>query len=87
MVRLFVLLLLCSCATAPVIPPGQLCEHDYEQCNNRCFASPNYRRNGPQCLKTQTWQVCPQETQILDTIAAGKCFDACEWDHKLCNHS
>lgn len=84
MVRIFVLLMFCACATAKPSARPEACQQKYDACNNACFAAPNYKRGGPQCSQTALFQVCPQENQIVDTVAAGKCFDQCEWDSKLC---
>ena len=86
MLRLTALLLLCSCATVKPSAPvrGEECEREYDVCNNTCFASPNYRRNGPQCTQTELFQICPQENQLIDTVATAKCFERCEWDVSLC---
>ncbi len=87
MLRLGALLLLTSCAAAtPAVVPGRsvACQHDYESCNNSCFQAPHYKLNGPQCAKTAFFEVCPQQDQLIDTVAAGKCFDACEWKVKAC---
>lgn len=78
------LFLLCACATAaPAVVDS--CALAYDHCNNQCFKPPNYRHNGPQCVEGPNGQqLCPQENQLIDTIAAGKCFEQCEWDAKLC---
>jgi hypothetical protein len=84
--RLGALVLLASCAAAPAVVAGRspACQQDYERCNNACFRAPHYKVNGPQCAQTSSFEVCPQQDQLIDTLAAGKCFEACEWNVKAC---
>lgn len=78
-----IVLLLAACATTR---PAEktTCQLALERCNNACFKAPRYLHNGPQCTTTAVGMVCPQENQLIDTVEAGKCFEKCEWDAKLC---
>lgn len=88
MLRLITVVLLCSsCATTekPATPPRtESCQRNYDLCNNACFKAPNYKRDREHCSYVAQFQVCPQENQLIDTVEAGKCFDKCEWNVKLC---
>lgn len=77
-------LVLCACVGPKPALRLETCQHAYDFCTNACFTPPNYKRGGPECAKVGTFQVCPQENQILDTVEAGKCFDKCEYDDSLC---
>lgn len=77
-----IILLLAACVTPRAT---DTCTLAYEQCNNACFKAPNYGHSGDKCVETPGGRICPQENQLIDTVEAGKCFDRCEWDHKLCS--
>jgi len=89
MLRLAAAVLLCGCGCATPRPATavartQTCQQAYDDCSNACFDSPNYKRGGPQCTQTSTFQICPPDNQPVDTVAAAKCFEQCEWNVKLC---
>lgn len=84
MVRLAALLVLVSaCATDKAVEKSA-CAQTLDRCNNACFQAPRHTHNGPQCTPSAVGMICPQENQLLDTVQAGKCFEKCEWDAKLC---
>lgn len=88
------LLLLCACATVSPLPQSDVegpdagvspaCQAAYDGCLNGCFQYPNYKRYSAQCIASSVGDVCPQKEQLVDTIAAASCFNACDWDAKPC---
>ncbi len=78
-----ILFLLCACATGKAVQKSE-CELAFDRCNNGCFKQPRYTHGGERCTDTAVGTICPQENQLVDTVEAGKCFEKCEWDRKLC---